>query len=164
MPENPIISNTSPLVGLWTLGLLYLLRDLYTEVLIPEEVQDEFFATEQPFRRDALKNAPWIRVVTLTPPLDDTTYPNVIHRGEAAVFDLAKKRDARLVILDDLEARRYAKRIGLPTKGTVGVLLEAKRNGSIDTIKPLLDVLLENGVHLGASLVNEALQKAGELD
>ncbi len=46
MPENPVISNTSPLVGLWTLGLLHLLRDLYTEVLIPEEVQDEFLATE----------------------------------------------------------------------------------------------------------------------
>ena len=164
MPENPVISNTSPLVGLWTLGLLHLLRDLYTEVLIPEEVQDEFLATERPVRRDALKNAPWIRTVRLTPPLDDTIYPNVIHRGEAAVFDLARERGARLVILDDLEARRYAKRIGLPTKGTVGVLLEAKRSGLIATIKPLLDVLLENGVRLGASLVNEALQEAGELD
>lgn len=164
MPKNPVISNTSPLVGLWTLGLLHLLRDLYTEVLIPEEVQDEFLATERPVRRDALKNAPWIRAVRLTPPLDETTYPNVIHRGEAAVFDLAKERGARLVILDDLEARRYAERIGLPTKGTVGVLLDAKRSGFIPTIKPLLDVLLENGVHLGASLVNEALQEAGELD
>ena len=164
MPEKPVISNTSPLVGLWTLGLLHLLRDLYTEVLIPEEVQDEFLATKRPVRRDALKNAPWIRAITLTPPLDDTTYPNVIHRGEAAVFALAKERGARLVLLDDLEARRYAKRIGLPTKGTVGVLLDAKRNGFIDAIKPLLDTLLENGGHLGASLVNDALQEAGELD
>ena len=134
MPEKPVISNTSPLVGLLTLDLLPLLRDLYTEVLIPEEVQDEFLATERPVRRDALKNAPWIRVVTLTPPLDDTTYPNVIHRGEAAVFDLAKELGTRLVILDDMEARRYAERVGLPTKGTVGVLLEAKRNGLIDAI------------------------------
>ena len=164
MPENPVISNTSPLVGLWTLGLLHLLRDLYTEVLIPEEVKDEFLATERPVRSEALKNAPWIRAITLIPPLDDTIYPNGIHRGEAAVFDLAKKRSARLIILDDLEARRHAKRIGLPTKGTVGVLLEAKRHGFIDTIKPLLDLLLKNGVHLGASLVNEALQEAGEMD
>ena len=134
------------------------------EVLIPEEVQNEFLATERPVRRHALKNAPWIRTVALISPLDDTTYPNVIHRGEAAVFDLAKERGARLVILDDLEARRYAKRIGLPTKGTVGVLLDAKRSGFISTIKPLLDVLWENGVHLGASLVNEALQEARELD
>ncbi len=162
MLENPVISNTSPLVGLWTLGHLQLLRDLYTEVLIPEEVQDEFLATGELTREQALKNAPWIRSVVLTPPLDDTTYPNGIHRGEAAVFDLAKERGAQLVILDDLEARRYAKRIGLPTKGTVGVLLDAKRNGLIDALKPLLDILLEKGVRLGASLINEALQAAGE--
>ncbi|MDE0011747.1 MAG: DUF3368 domain-containing protein [Candidatus Poribacteria bacterium] len=164
MLENPVISNTSPLVGLWTLGHLHLLRDLYAEVLIPEEVQDEFLATGEPAREQALRNAPWIRSVRLTPPLDDTTYPNVIHRGEAAVFDLAKERGARLIILDDLEARRYAKRIGLPTKGTVGVLLDAKKSGFIATIKPLLDRLLANGIHLGTSLVNEALQEAGELD
>ena len=164
MPENPVISNTSPLIGLWTLGLLHLLRALYTEVLIPEEVQDEFLATEEIAREWALKNAPWIRTVTPTTPLDNSVYPNVIHRGEAAVFDLAKEQGARLVILDDLEARRYAQRIGLSTKGTVGILLDAKKNGFIDAIKPLLDILLENGVHLGASLVNEALQEAGEID
>ena len=101
MPENPVISNTSPIVGLWTLGHLHLLRDLYTEVLIPEEVQYEFLATEESSRKQALKNAPWIRTVKLTTPLDDTIYPNVIHRGEASVFDLAKERGARLVILDD---------------------------------------------------------------
>ena len=111
MPENPVISNTSPLVGLWTLGLLHLLRDLYTEVLIPEEVQDEFLATGELAREQALKNSPWIRSVTLIPTLDDSVYTSVIHRGEAAVFDLAKERGARLVILDDMEARRYAKRV-----------------------------------------------------
>ena len=63
VPEKPVICNNSPLVALWTLDLLFLLRELYTEVLIPEEVQDEFFATEQPVRRDALKNSPWIRAV-----------------------------------------------------------------------------------------------------
>lgn len=164
MSENPVISNTSPLVGLWTLGLLHLLRDLYTEVLIPEEVQDEFLATEQITRQDALENAPWITTVRLVTPLDVSVYPRVIHPGEAAVFDLAKERGTRLILLDDLEARRYAKRIGLPTKGTVGILLDAKRSGLIDAIKPLLDRLLENGVHLGASLVNEALQEAGEIE
>ena len=162
MPEKPIISNTSPLVGLWTLGLLPLLKHLYTEVLIPAEVQDEFLAVDRADRQQALKNAPWITTVTLETPSEDSAYPKAIHHGEAAVFDLAKELGTRLVILDDLEARQYAKRIGLPTKGTVGVLIEAKKRGLIDELKPLLDVLLENGVHLGTALMNEALQEAGE--
>lgn len=164
MPERlAVISNNGPLVALWTLDLLSLLRDLYTEVLIPEEVKNEFLATGEIAREQALKNAPWITTVTLITPLGELAQLG-IHRGEAAVFALAEERGTRLVILDDKEARRYAKRIGLPLTGTVGILLEAKRSGLIDAIKPLLNVLLENGVRLGASLVNDALQEAGEMD
>ena len=39
MPPKPIISNNSPLVALLGLDLLSLLRELYTEVWIPEEVK-----------------------------------------------------------------------------------------------------------------------------
>ncbi len=158
-----VISNNSPLVALWTLDLLSLLRDLYKEVLIPEDVKNEFLATERMARQQALKDVPWITTVTLITPLDELAQLG-IHRGEAAVFALAKERGTRLVILDDKDARRYAKRIGLPVTGTVGILLEAKRSGLIDAIKPLLDVLLENGVRLGASLVNDVLQEAAETD
>ena len=43
VPEKPVISNTSPLIGLWALNLFPLLQELYTEVLIPEKVRSEFF-------------------------------------------------------------------------------------------------------------------------
>ena len=75
VPEKPVICNNSPLVSLWTLDQLSLLRDLYTEVLIPEEVQEEFLATGEIAREQALKNAPWIMIVKLTIPLDDSVYP-----------------------------------------------------------------------------------------
>jgi len=162
VPEKPVICNNSPLVALWALDLLSLLRDLYTEVLIPEEVKNEFLAIERMARQEALKNAPWITTVPLTTPLDPSAYPKGIHSGEAAVFDLAKEHGTRLLILDDKDARGYAKRIGLPVTGTVGILLEAKRSGFVNAIKPLLDVLIENGVRLQASLINDALRDAEE--
>ena len=63
MPEEPpVISNNGPLVALWTLELFSLLRDLYTEVLIPAEVRDEFLATDQLARQQALENTPWNHV------------------------------------------------------------------------------------------------------
>ena len=91
MPETPVISNTSPLIGLWTLNLFPLLRELYTEVLIPEEVRDEFFATEQESREAALKNAPWIRTVPLRNP-ENIAIHEEVDLGEAAVFVLAEER------------------------------------------------------------------------
>ena len=161
MPETPVISNTSPLVGLWILNLFPLLQELYTEVLIPEEVRDEFLATETVTREAALKSAPWIRTVRLRNPENVATHGEV-DLGEAAVFVLAEERDACLIILDDRDARRYAERLGLPVTGTVGILLEAKERGFIDAVKPLLDVLLENEVRLSQSLISEALRQAGE--
>ena len=161
MPETPVISNTSPLVGLWTLNLFSLLRELYTEVLIPAEVRNEFFATEREAREATLKSAPWIRTVRLRNPENVATHEEV-DLGEAAVFVLAEERDARLVILDDRDARRYAQRLGLPFTGTVGILLEAKESGFVDAVRPLLEVLLQNGIRLGPSLISDVLQQAGE--
>lgn len=83
---------------------------------------------------------------------------------EAEVFALAAEHDARFVIIDDMTARQEAEEIGLPFKGTVGVLLEAKEKGLIDVIKPLLIRLRDNGMHLSESLINNVLQGAGETD
>ena len=60
MPPKPIISNNSPLVALWGLNFLSLLRDLYTEVWIPREVKQEFLGTERMSRQQAFNSAPWI--------------------------------------------------------------------------------------------------------
>ena len=68
MPANPVISNNSPLVVLWHLGRFSLLRDLYTEVWIPREVEKEFLKVEEESRQKALNNAPWIKIVDLTDP------------------------------------------------------------------------------------------------
>ena len=103
VPKKPVISNTSPLIGLWALNLFPLLRELYTEVLIPEEVRDEFFATESETREAALKSAPWIRTVRLRNP-ENIAMHEEVDIGEAAVFALAEEREARLVILDDRDA------------------------------------------------------------
>ena len=162
MPEKPVISNNSPLVALWRLGRFSLLRDLYTEVWIPREVEKEFLGTEKKSRQKTLKNAPWIKTVDLTDSEKASVY-NRLDSGEAAVLALAIEREARLVIIDEKKARQEILKIGLPFKGTVGILLEAKEAGLIDEIKPLLILLEENGIYLHESLIAYALKEAGEV-
>ena len=161
MPTKPVIINNSPLVFLWILNLLPLLRELYTDVWIPEEVQEEFLRTETMARRSSLDNAPWIRTVSLADPQSASVYGR-LDQGEASVLALAKEHDAHLVIIDEKKAREEAKRIGLPVRGTVGVLLEAKKKGLIDAIKPLLETLHDNGMYLEQSFIDDVLQLAGE--
>ena len=161
MQENPVISNTSPLIGLSGLNLLSLLRDLYIEVWIPREVEKEFLGTERIVHQEVLNNAPWIKTVDLADPESVLVYDR-LDSGEAEVLALAKTHNARFVIIDEQKARREAQKIGLPSKGIVGVLLEGKKSGLIDTIKPLLIALRENGIYLSDSVIAYALEEAGE--
>ena len=163
MPIKPVVSNTSPLVGLFGLNLFSLLQDLYTEVWIPREVEKEFLEKDSIIRREALKDAPWIKTVNLTDPQTAGVYEG-LDDGEAEVLVLADECEARLVLLDEKKGRREAEKIGVTVKGTVGILLEAKKAGLIDVIKPLLIRLQDNGMHLSDWLINKALQAASETD
>ena len=163
MPTQIVISNNSPLVGLLGLNLLSLLRDLYTEVWIPRKVEKEFLRKDPIVRREALENAPWIKTVDLTDPQTAAVHAE-LDEGEAEALALANEHDARLVLLDEKKGRQKAKQIGLTAIGIVGVLQEAKKEGLINAIKPLLIRLQANGIHLSESLVNNALQDAGEMD
>ena len=85
-----------------------------------------------------------------------------LDRGEAEVLALASERSARLVIIDERRGRRYAKRLGLPLTGTLGVLLAAKDVGLISHIKPLLTELVRKGLFVEQELIAKVLTLAGE--
>jgi predicted nucleic acid-binding protein len=161
MRVGPVIVNNTPLVALWVLGRLDLLRELYDEVLIPQAVYEEFVATERAVRQAALENAPWIRPVSLANPQRARVYIG-LDPGEAEVLALAEERAARLVIIDELKGRRYAQRLEMPLTGTLGLLLLAKERGLVATLAPLLVELQEAGLFLGAALVDRTLRLAGE--
>ncbi len=55
MRAGPVILNNTPLVGLWLLDRLDLLREIFGHVLIPQAVRDEFLAMDPAPRRQALK-------------------------------------------------------------------------------------------------------------
>lgn len=162
MPAQPVIVNNTPLVALWTLECLSLLRDLYGAVWIPKAVEGEFLAAETPIRRQALNLAPWIQVVNVSNPRLPLSYIG-LDQGEAEVLALAVEHTARLVIIDERKGRRYAQRLGLPLTGTLGVLLLAKEKGLIPAVKPLIDDLLKSGLHLSPDVIKRVLTQAHEV-
>lgn len=133
MPDGPVVVDNTPLVAFWALGRLDLIESLFGEILIPQAVYEEFVATAPEVRARALSSAPWIRVQTLDEPRRALAYAG-LDRGEAEVIALAEQRDARLVIVDDKRARHYARRLGFPLTGTLGVLLLAKEGVLIGSV------------------------------
>jgi predicted nucleic acid-binding protein len=100
MPAKPVVLNNTPLVALWAIWRLDLLRQLFGEVLIPEAVREEFLARDAGERSRSLEAAPWIRTVALTHPKRVLALTG-LDRGEAEVLVLAEEQDARLVVIDE---------------------------------------------------------------
>lgn len=161
MPNGPVVLNNTPLVALWAIGRLDLLRDLFQEVLIPQAVEAEFLAIDPSVRRKALWETSWVQSVALAHPRLALTYAG-LDSGEAEVLALAVERDARLVVVDERKARRYAERLGLRLTGTLGLLLSAKQAGLIDSVGFWAAKLQEAGLFLRPDLVQRVLQIAGE--
>lgn len=160
MPAAPVILSNTPLVALWVLGRLDLVRDLFGEVMIPPAVHAEFLAVDHTARQEALAHASWIKVTPLRNTRRVLAYTG-LDEGEAAVLALAEELEGTVVI-DERKARRYAKRLGLPLTGTLGVLLLAKEHGLLPSVRAAVDALLDAGLYLNSDLVAAVLRLAEE--
>ena len=153
-----VIVNSTPIIALLDIGQIDILKALYDEIIIPEAVRDEVTAKDE----HALDNYTWIKVHAIKNIAAKDTFISSLHDGEVEVMILAKEINSDLVILDDSLARRHAKHQGLTITGTVGVILRAKHNGIIDSVKPLLDGLVNSDFYISESVIDEVLKLAGE--
>ena len=55
-----------------------------------------------------------------------------------------------------------AEALGLPLRGTVGLVLAAKQAGRIVAARPLLEQLRNKGMYLSDAVLNRALRRVGE--
>lgn len=65
-------------------------------------------------------------------------------------------------MLDDLSARRLARRVGFDVIGTVGILLAARLEGRIPRLLRELDRLREAGFFISELVIQAVAQAAGE--
>ena len=60
---------------------------------------------------------------------------------------MALEEGADLIILDDKDARKIARRLGLNVIGTAGILVLAKKKGIIEKVKPILEEMKNKGFY-----------------
>lgn len=161
-----VVSNTSPLTNLAAIGQFDLLHSLYVRLHIAHAVWDELNAKGRRWPGgDEVAGAGWIEQHPVQNQPLVAALRRDLDRGEAETIALALELNADLVLLDEQEGRHAAQRLGLRMVGTVGVLLEAKASGTVDTVRPHLDALRQTaGFYLSRSLYQHALALAGEND
>jgi predicted nucleic acid-binding protein len=78
------------------------------------------------------------------------------------VLAWAVAHPATEAILDDLAGRRCAQKLGIPVRGTLGLVLAAKQQGQIVAARPIIEKLRQTGMYLSDRVINEALKLVGE--
>jgi len=161
-----VVSNTSPLTNLAAIGQFELLQSLYTQVHIAEGVWDELNASGQkwPGCLEVMEATNWVSRSTVQNQDLVTTLRQDLDRGEAESIALGLELDADLILLDEKEGRRIAKRLGLKRVGVAGILLEAKTGGLIKNVQPHLDALRQQaGFYLSEVISQSVLTLANEI-
>ncbi|MCL2512922.1 MAG: DUF3368 domain-containing protein [Oscillospiraceae bacterium] len=164
--DKPVVAvNSTPIILLQKIGRLNLLQKLYSEVYIPKAVYKEVIIDgieKISGQEDFLMINNWINVVDIQNENAKKMFATNLHAGEVETIILAMERTVDLCILDDLLARKYAVKFNLNVTGTLGVLIAAKKQGYIKSVKPLLDMLVSVGIYVSEELYNNVALLAGE--
>lgn len=163
MPERRVVSNTSPLLYLYQVQQLDLLRRLYGRITIPQAVETELGrGKELGIRVPGISAIDWIQVEQVP---DRALLPAVVDLGpgEAEVIALGLVHRDSLLILDDQLGRRIARLSDLTVTGTLGILLKAKERGFLERVAPVVQELEETSMRMTEDLKRAVMAQAGEL-
>lgn len=154
-----VVADSTPLIYLSRVGALDVLATLYGEVLIPTAVHDEV-VLKRPAAPgvEALRQATWLRVAADELPQVDLG----LHWGESAAILLAEQVHADLLLIDERLGRQVAQSRSLAVRGTLGVLVQARKVGAVPALRPVLEALVAEGFRIAPPLIREALARVGE--
>jgi len=156
----PVVSDASPLILFAKIGRLDLLKKLYSEVLIPREVEKEVTRREASPIISGLREG-WIIVedVELSSEVKEMGEKLGLHEGEMYALSLALYKNIKEFLADDKLARVAARIIGLKAIGCLGVVMKVyetsiiTRSEAVNTIQKLVEV----GLWISPEVLGEVL-------
>ncbi|OIN88422.1 MAG: DUF3368 domain-containing protein [Anaerolineae bacterium CG03_land_8_20_14_0_80_58_20] len=157
-----VISNTSPFLYLYRIGAIHWLPKLFDEIWMPDAVKDELLTgSGKGYDVPNPAEYKWLRIVN-PKSMPSEWLALDLGAGELAAMALALENPTRIILLDDMLARRTAQAAGLSVWGTLKVLLEAKSQGLVEKVGPLVARLSDAGMWISADVKRRILKLASE--
>ncbi len=154
-----VVSDTSPILYLLLIDQLDLLPRLYQGIIIPDVVKDEMQTLGAPLKlQNWITNPPaWLDIYSM--PNGDYSSVARLDRGEQSAILLAQFLKADLLILDDLDARQTAQRLGIKITGILGILGESAIRGWLNFPEVLNQLLQETNFRASPQLIQDLLNR-----
>jgi predicted nucleic acid-binding protein len=154
--------NASPIIVFARLGLLDTLEFLVPDWVIPMGVVEEIKAGPKGNAAAAWLTEAEPRHIVSVSAINPAVGGWDLGKGESEVLTYCLDHKGCGVVLDDYAARKCAAALGNPLRGTLGLLILAKRQGLLAAVAPILERLPSVGFRITSALIDEAKNLAGE--
>jgi predicted nucleic acid-binding protein len=161
-----VVSDTSPINNLAAIKQLHLLHQLYGTIFISEAVYRELTDPDFPVAGAIeVQTFDWIQTCAVGNRTLVESLSNELDIGEAEAIALAVEIQADQVLIDERRGRLVAAKFNLRYTGILGILVEAKSQGLVVEVKPLLDALIdEAGFWVAQPLYDSVLRLVNEIE
>ncbi len=148
--KRVVISDTSCLIILSKIGCLHILQSLFGEILITEEVKNEFGETLPD----------WIVIKKAASYEIEKILLLNVDEGEASAMALClEQTEDVLLIIDERKGRIIAQELGIKIIGTIGILIKAEEKGLFTNLSEIIERLEQTDFRLSPKLKQQLLDK-----
>jgi hypothetical protein len=163
-----VIADASPLIALARIRHLHLLREIFTEVVMTETVQQEVLLggnfADSALIEKAMQEG-WLQIRCSPSTIASADF-EWLDPGERSSILLALEcqhnRQTPRLVIDEAKGRAAAQSLSLELIGSAGIIATAARLGLIPQARPLLESLHASGYYLSQTVIDLALKSAGE--
>lgn len=156
------VVDASSLIVLGKLSLLHLLTHLSDGLIIPNGVAREVLKGPRNDRaktwmkKEGKKYKKNIGAINLRIASWD------LGPGEDEVISYCYSNPQYTAIIDDKAAKKCAKTFSIKVKGTLAIIMKAKKEELITDVKPILDQMIEVGFRIKSNLYQKILEIVNE--
>jgi predicted nucleic acid-binding protein len=152
------VVNASPLIVFGKIGQLELLTRLTQEIVVPRAVATEIVAGPQNDAARLAIEAEMFQLVDVQEPTPELAAWD-LGSGETAVLCYALANPGWTAILDDGAARKCAVTFDINAKGSLAIVILARKRGFIPQAKQVLHTMQEAGLRLDERTIRQALKE-----
>lgn len=144
-----VIADTSCLIVLEKIGQLELLSQLFQKITITPEIQEEF--------GNILPS--WIHIEPVLDKKRQQLLELELDKGESSAIALALEKEANLLLIDERKGRNIATQLKINITGTLGILIRAKEEKLIHSLRAEIAKLVAIEFRMSQALIQDILGK-----
>lgn len=159
-----VVSDTTAISNLIRIGEVDLLRILYGEIWIPKAVYEELLILKDLGINvlEVLKYD-YFKIVEVNNDILIKELMIDLDKGEAEAIALAIEKKVEYLLIDELKGRKIASEKSIKIIGKLGILIKAKQEKLIESVKEKMDDLRSIGFWISQSLYDKIVELENEI-